>query len=504
MSKPPIKGALALIACGIAVRSLLVTASLSLLSSGCFALGLGDIKHSSYLGETLEARINLINIPTELSAENLRLRHLSDDEAQALGVDIVARWNRLEFDVDTSRDTYQITVASRKPIREPFLNILLELEWPKGKLYKEYTIFFDPAPLSRQADKISKHDRVGNPSTTKVSKRATKSSHGNVDKTYTVAPGDTLSSIAKRTNTQARGAESRWAEQIFNNNPHAFINNNRHLLLAGVDLQLPKALAPGSARPEPHKGRLTLVAQTPEQVHANPVKARVHANQLQIDKLVAENRDLKDRLYTLENAQAFSALSATLEAQRELIADLQQALNTGKTTQNAPQQAPEEASSRVNTYAAASMGPLTGYSEKNEKYWALLISAGLLMLLIGYSLARIFAARLSAANSHASRHIDVKPNLAKSYPMKTAMDEIDEVLLEIKQQEILNMQRRNTPNKQVQAKAEATQLHDENIHQQIKQKVENYQQTKEQGSKHATAVLEEIDIDPELEDYLKI
>ena len=37
-----------------------------------------------------------------------------------------------------------IQVSSSKPVREPYLNFLVEVLWPNGRLLREYTLLLDP------------------------------------------------------------------------------------------------------------------------------------------------------------------------------------------------------------------------------------------------------------------------------------------------------------------------------------------------------------------------
>jgi len=36
-----------------------------------------------------------------------------------------------------------VKLSSERPVREPFLNFILEAQWPSGKLLREYTVLLD-------------------------------------------------------------------------------------------------------------------------------------------------------------------------------------------------------------------------------------------------------------------------------------------------------------------------------------------------------------------------
>ena len=469
---------------GLIKRSLAVLVMLSLMPGACFALGLGELKHFSHLGEKLEAQIDLINIPTDLRAENMRLRQLSGEEAEELGVEIVARWNPLEFRVDTSRDSYQISLLSRRPVREPFLNIMVELEWPTGKLYKEYTIFLDPAPLHNSAAKSPQPGSVVKHNKTTITKTLTTASQPTVGKTYTVAPGDTLGGIARRIRLQEGGYEGRWEDRVYESNPQAFINNNRNQLLAGAQLALPVELRPKTAQKQ---GLLTLVTPGAAATPANPVKQQIHANQLQIDRLVAENRDLKDRLHRLENSQYISTLNATLELQKQMIAQLQQQLGKHERSATLQKQVLQQAPVQ---YAAASIGLGEARSEHDNKFWAMTVSGILLALLCLYSLSRIIAPKLAFAASKS----------AQGYAADEPLQGLDAVLVGASRRSTAE---RKSKQATTSDRCEEEQKKDEILQNNIKQKVGHYQQGKRSNT-NDMQVHEEIEIDPELEDYLKL
>ena len=137
-------------------RLSLTTLALCMLPSLGFALGLGEIRTSSYLGEPLVAQIDMVNLPPNLDANSLLIRQVRSEEAKTLGVDIIANWQQIDFSFNPESSQYQVQVNSRKPIREPYINLLVEVVWPQGKLYREYTLFLDPAALSSKRANAAK------------------------------------------------------------------------------------------------------------------------------------------------------------------------------------------------------------------------------------------------------------------------------------------------------------------------------------------------------------
>jgi Tfp pilus assembly protein FimV len=114
-------------------------------SSTSFAVGFGKIKVYSYLNEFLSAEIELLgveNIHTDLLIANLAS---SKDFVRAN----MARpffLTKLSFELIRYEDQTVLYVSSTKPVKHPFLDFLVELSWPDGKLVKGYTILIDPPP----------------------------------------------------------------------------------------------------------------------------------------------------------------------------------------------------------------------------------------------------------------------------------------------------------------------------------------------------------------------
>src|SRR5699024_234132 len=44
-----------------------------------------------------------------------------------------------------------VNVSSREPLREPYLNFLLELTWPNGRLMREYAVLVDPPVYAEES-----------------------------------------------------------------------------------------------------------------------------------------------------------------------------------------------------------------------------------------------------------------------------------------------------------------------------------------------------------------
>lgn len=132
-------------------RKLLVAivAGALFLPNTAFTLGLGEIEVNSSLNQKLKADIELLSA-TEDNTENIIVKLASRKEFTRAGLDRPYLLNDLRFKSETVDGVPQISVTSGSPIREPFLNFLVEIDWPNGHLIREYTILLDPPVFMTQ------------------------------------------------------------------------------------------------------------------------------------------------------------------------------------------------------------------------------------------------------------------------------------------------------------------------------------------------------------------
>lgn len=127
----------------------LVAGALFLPNTG-FTLGLGEIEVNSVLNQKLNADIELLSATPE-DAETIIVKLASRQEFSRAGLDRPYSLNNLHFKAEVINDIPYIRVSSGVPIREPFLNFLIEVDWPNGHLLREYTILLDPPVFMTQS-----------------------------------------------------------------------------------------------------------------------------------------------------------------------------------------------------------------------------------------------------------------------------------------------------------------------------------------------------------------
>src|SRR5580700_9558510 len=120
----------------------------SLWSTSSWALGLGEIHLNSALNEPMNADIDLIAAsPDELAA--LRATLAPREAFTRYGIDRPPFLSTLTFKVAKSKDGRDVLlVRSTDAIPEPFVTFLVEVNWARGRLMREYTVLLDPPVYS--------------------------------------------------------------------------------------------------------------------------------------------------------------------------------------------------------------------------------------------------------------------------------------------------------------------------------------------------------------------
>ncbi len=168
----------------------------------------------------------------------------SPEEFSKAGVDRLYYLTDLKFTpVVKPNGKSVIRVTSSKPVQEPYLNFLVQVLWPNGRLLREYTVLLDPPLYSPQAAASAPQAPVSAPRATGAPRapqapapvRTTAPAGSD---TYRTVSNDTLWEIAQRNRTDRVSVpQAMLAFQELN--PGAFVDGNINRLKSGQVLRIP-------------------------------------------------------------------------------------------------------------------------------------------------------------------------------------------------------------------------------------------------------------------------
>jgi len=261
----------------MARKSFLASAiSLALLPNIAGALQLGGISTQSALNAPFVGRIHLLDVqPEELDAVEVSLA--SDAEFSKAGASRPDFLTRLDFlpEVSSAGRTV-IRVSSADPVREPYLDFLIQVKWPEGSVIKEYTVLLDPpGTTSVQPPRIEQPVMQRPPPQAKPEKPPASSADGSAFpmRRGPVAAGSSLLRIARRMAPAAGASLAQTTMALYRSNQEAFIRGDINKLKVDEILEIPSA-AELFALDEEAAERELAAALRGEKVTSAPLKGK--------------------------------------------------------------------------------------------------------------------------------------------------------------------------------------------------------------------------------------
>ena len=265
----------------------LLAASIAALLVPCVAdsAGLGRLAVLSALGQPLNAEIELLAVQ---KGESIAAKLASVDTYQQANLQFnpALIGTRLTVEKRPNGQLF-LKATTAKPVSEPFVELVVELNSEHGRVTRQYTILLDPPGYGRAAADIAPPAAsvavrpappapapqetiaadAAEPATplaatepapettaaspaTEPSSAPTSRSSGRItaapapssasssDREYSVKPGDTLTRIA-RTVQPAGASLEQTLVGLFRHNPEAFIKKNMNLVKSGKILRIP-------------------------------------------------------------------------------------------------------------------------------------------------------------------------------------------------------------------------------------------------------------------------
>ncbi|MGR9093347.1 MAG: type IV pilus assembly protein FimV, partial [Gammaproteobacteria bacterium] len=212
------------------------------------------------MNEPFDGRVEILGANAR-DAETITVKLADNAQFERAGVLREAVLLQLRFDVIDGGAKDYIQITSREPIREPFLNFLLELNWENGRVVREYTVLLDPPlydPMRRrpitQAAPVAKP--VATPTIPAPARAATAAPAPAVNMQTPsaspaapmAAPGSTLGvvaandtswSLASNNLPDASISVQQMMLALLRANPDAFGDGNINILKRGAVLRMP-------------------------------------------------------------------------------------------------------------------------------------------------------------------------------------------------------------------------------------------------------------------------
>ena len=215
-----------------------------------WALGLGELTLHSYLNEPFRAEVALLESDA-FDDSDVLVGLASEVEFERLGVSRDFFLTRINFQVESDELGRRVVLTTDAPLREPYLDLVVEARWPDGRLLREYTVLIDlpPRPMVAEGQDapVEKAAQLANQAIVSEAGRTDAQTGGygtdvamrpTAGAQYLVTSTDTLWRIASDGAAPGISVQQTMLE-IVAANPAAFEAGNINGLKSGYVLQIP-------------------------------------------------------------------------------------------------------------------------------------------------------------------------------------------------------------------------------------------------------------------------
>lgn len=225
-------------------------------------LSIGDIELHSTLNQALNAEIKLRVDPGE-NPSDVSVRLAPPEKFDQAGIPWSYFLSKIKLEpVVQANGSIIVKVTSKDTLTEPFLDFLLEVSWPQGNQYREFTVLIDPPAAYNQPaipvvessgyrveplEETERPVRKARPAARKA--KSAELASGVSPQTPTsgeygpTQESETLWSIAKRLGAERGVPAKQMLTALYRANPEAFNRNDMDALKAGVTLRIPETEA---------------------------------------------------------------------------------------------------------------------------------------------------------------------------------------------------------------------------------------------------------------------
>lgn len=225
--------------------------SLTLFPGSAVALGLGGLRAQSALNEPFAGQIDLLDVTPD-QIDTVKVLLASVDEFDKVGAPRPQFLTGLSFTPGVSpQGSPVILISSTEPVREPYLDFLIEVNSPAGRMVKEYTVLLDPPvtldsppprasqpaivpPAPQQAAlRESPPRQEAAPAPSSAYPSAFPMRYGPIES------GEGLWGVARKMARSSGASVAQTAMALYRSNPQAFIRGDINGLMVGKVLEIP-------------------------------------------------------------------------------------------------------------------------------------------------------------------------------------------------------------------------------------------------------------------------
>lgn len=241
------------------VKRISLAVCFALMPMASYAAGLGKLTVISGLGEPLSAEVELLST-TKDELASLSAQIAPGEVFAEQGVERAAVLSAVKVEVGKRPDgTPVLRLSSSQPISDPFLDMLIQVEWSSGRLLREYTALLDPPGYGDRSATTSaaalpsagaaQAAPVPGASTEKIVRKgkthkgeATQATPGAVSvaqpEDHVIEKGDTLRAIASQSQIEGISLEQMLVG-LYRANKGAFAGGNMNRLKVGQIIHVP-------------------------------------------------------------------------------------------------------------------------------------------------------------------------------------------------------------------------------------------------------------------------
>ena len=242
------------------IISALIGAGVLLAPLAADAVGLGKLTVSSGLGQPFRGEMELLAVD-RAEEGSLSARLASQDVFREAKIERTAALITLRFNIEQKKNgAWIIKLTSPQPINDPFLDMLIEVNWPSGRLLREYTVLLDPPGVMAEQQSVMavetpasktlpdemvkatlpQSEKPRTKSASPASAKAKPAEESGSDSYGPVKAGQSLSKIASEIKPEGVSLEQMLVS-LYRANQQAFSGNNMNRLKSGQILRLPES-----------------------------------------------------------------------------------------------------------------------------------------------------------------------------------------------------------------------------------------------------------------------